>query len=94
MSEWFLRVEGVNLDSFVYDTQDLSTARSGGPKSYKSASTHCCANSRCSPTSTSFRSSRISSWDSSSTLWPASRSTSTSSSEKCSRRSRAERELR
>lgn len=30
MSEWLLRVEGVNLDNFVYDTQDLSTARGGG----------------------------------------------------------------
>ncbi len=30
MSEWLLRVEGVNLDNFVYDTQGLNTARGGG----------------------------------------------------------------
>jgi len=29
MSEYYLRVEGVNLNWFVYDTQDLSTTRCG-----------------------------------------------------------------
>src|SRR5439155_11793265 len=29
MPEYLLRMEGVNLDSFVYDTQDLSTIRGG-----------------------------------------------------------------
>ncbi len=30
MMRYYLRVEGVNLDNFVYDTQDLSTIRGGG----------------------------------------------------------------
>ncbi len=30
MAKYYLRVEGVNLSSFVYDTQDLSTIRGGG----------------------------------------------------------------
>ncbi len=30
MSTYYLRVEGVNLDNFVYDTNDLSTVRGGG----------------------------------------------------------------
>ncbi|MBI1763957.1 MAG: hypothetical protein HYR56_21235 [Acidobacteria bacterium] len=30
MSQYFLRVEAVNLGNFVYDTQDLSTVRGGG----------------------------------------------------------------
>jgi hypothetical protein len=29
MTSWMLRVEGVNLDHFVYDTKDLSTTRGG-----------------------------------------------------------------
>ena len=28
--KYFLRIEGINLDSFVYDTNDLSTVRGGG----------------------------------------------------------------
>ena len=30
MSEYYLRVEGVNLDNSVYDTNDISTIRGGG----------------------------------------------------------------
>ncbi|WP_448872445.1 Cas10/Cmr2 second palm domain-containing protein [Desulfobulbus propionicus] len=30
MVKYFLRIEGVNLDNFVYDTNDLSTIRGGG----------------------------------------------------------------
>jgi len=30
MQDWLVRVEAVNLDSFVYDTQDVSTVRGGG----------------------------------------------------------------
>ncbi len=30
MSKYYLRIEGVNLTNFVYDTQDLSTIRGGG----------------------------------------------------------------
>ena len=30
MSTYYLRIEGVNLDHFVYDTNDLSTVRGGG----------------------------------------------------------------
>jgi hypothetical protein len=29
MTEYYLRLEGVNLANFVYDTQDLSTVRGG-----------------------------------------------------------------
>ncbi len=28
--KYYLRIEGVNLSNFVYDTQDLSTIRGGG----------------------------------------------------------------
>lgn len=28
--KFYLRMEGVNLANFVYDTQDLSTIRGGG----------------------------------------------------------------
>src|SRR3989338_4755458 len=30
MTKYYLRMEGVNLSNFVYDTQDLSTVRGGG----------------------------------------------------------------
>lgn len=30
MGQYYLRLEGVNLDNFIYDTQDLSTVRGGG----------------------------------------------------------------
>jgi len=30
MSKYYLRMEGVNLNNFVYETQDLSTIRGSG----------------------------------------------------------------